>query len=241
MNAQQKVSRSYRQMARRYDALLNMKSWWSRMIMRLIWGRDNFDPARGYGAGLCSYLPDDFSGRLLDVPTGTALFTADKYARMKQADIYAVDYTEDMLRQAQQKFDALGLRHVHCRQGDAARLPFASASFDAVLSMNGFHVFPEKQAAWCELYRVLRPGGLFLGSFYLQGERPRTDWFVRHFYVAGGYFTPPFLCREQLFRRLARGYQLEAEWSTGAVACFVCRKLADRPDAYRAEDDWQAE
>ena len=30
-------------------------------------------------------IPDDFKGKMLDVPVGTAVFTTEKYKRMKQA------------------------------------------------------------------------------------------------------------------------------------------------------------
>ena len=32
-------------------------------------------------------------------------------------------------------------------------------SFDIVLSMNGFHAFPDKKKAFRETHRVLKPGG----------------------------------------------------------------------------------
>ena len=38
-----------------------------------------------------------------------------------------------------------------------------SGSFDTVLSLNGFHAFPDKEAAYRETFRVLRPGGTFCG------------------------------------------------------------------------------
>ena len=48
-------------------------------------------------------------------------------------------------------------------------------SFDAVLSLNGFHAFLDKEAAYRETFRVLRPGGTFCGCFYVKGEHPRTE------------------------------------------------------------------
>ena len=46
--------------------------------------------------------------------------------------------------------------------------PFGNSSFDIVLSLNGFHAFPDKEAAWREIFRVLRPGGTFCGCFYVR-------------------------------------------------------------------------
>lgn len=38
-----------------------------------------------------SWIPDDFKGKMLDVPVGTAVFTTEKYKRMKQTDITCLD------------------------------------------------------------------------------------------------------------------------------------------------------
>ena len=40
--------------------------------------------------------------------------------------------------------------------------------------------------------RVLKPGGIFCGCFYVKGENRRTDWFVEKIYTPKGYFTPPY-------------------------------------------------
>jgi SAM-dependent methyltransferase len=44
-------------------------------------------------------------------------------------------------------------------RGDATRLPFRDQRFDAVVSTEAFHWFPDQAAALRELRRVLRPGG----------------------------------------------------------------------------------
>ncbi|MEX2016564.1 MAG: methyltransferase domain-containing protein, partial [Candidatus Hydrogenedentales bacterium] len=49
--------------------------------------------------------------------------------------------------------------------GDAARLPFARASFDVVCCVDAFEHFPDPAAATREFRRVLRPGGfMFLSA-----------------------------------------------------------------------------
>jgi SAM-dependent methyltransferase len=55
--------------------------------------------------------------------------------------------------------DSPGVRHVI---GDVARVPFPDAFFDRVFSVSVLeHVPPESRAAaWSEIFRVLRPGGL---------------------------------------------------------------------------------
>lgn len=51
-------------------------------------------------------------------------------------------------------------------QGNAEELPFETDCFDLVLSMGVLHHTPNTQRAVQEIYRVLRPGGLFLIMLY---------------------------------------------------------------------------
>ena len=99
-------------------------------------GTDDNDIARK----VLSYIPDDFSGNLLDVPVGTAVFTERKWKSLKNAQITCLDYSVDMLEQARKRLD--GQAHIKCVQGDVGNLQMDNESFNIVVSMNGmlFHV-----------------------------------------------------------------------------------------------------
>jgi len=58
------------------------------------------------------------------------------------------------------------IKRVNFRSGDAERLPFPDASFDAVICECAFCTFPDKTAAAREFARVLRGGG-GIGLSYL--------------------------------------------------------------------------
>jgi ubiquinone/menaquinone biosynthesis C-methylase UbiE len=45
-------------------------------------------------------------------------------------------------------------------QGDVGNLKFSNETFDIVLSMNGFHAFPDKEKAFSETARVIKKGGI---------------------------------------------------------------------------------
>jgi len=47
-------------------------------------------------------------------------------------------------------------------QGDAQNLPFPDQSFDAVVTVDASHIFPDRERFLSEVARVLRPGGHFL-------------------------------------------------------------------------------
>ena len=131
-----------------------------------------------------------------------------------------------MMGQAQEKANRLHLKNVTFQQGDVGTLPFTDGEFDIVLSLNGFHAFPDKEAAYREVFRVLRPGGTFCGCFYVADEHKRTDWFVRHIYEKAGFFTPPYETVSSLKKRLEHMYTAVTLENVKGIAWFVCRKEA---------------
>ena len=216
-----KIKESYRQTRNIYDDVLTRSKWWSRLYMDVFWdGIDDNEIA----AKTLSYIPDDFAGKLLDVPVGTGVFTAGNYAVMKQAEITCLDYSEDMLRQARARFEKEGIGNVQAVQGDVGALPFEDGSFDAVLSMNGFHVFPDKEKAWSEVNRVLRPGGALVACFCIKGESRTSDWLMHRVLSRKGWFTPPFETYLLLKERLQKDYILEEYHKEGSMVYFMAKK-----------------
>ena len=125
---------------------------------------------------------------------------------------------------AMNKAEHLHLKNVTFRQGDVGALPYADDTFDIVLSLNGFHAFPDKEVAYREVFWVLRPGGTFCGCFYVMGECKRTDWFVRHVYEKAVFFTPPYETVSSLKTRLDGMYTDVDMGNLKSMAWFVCRK-----------------
>jgi ubiquinone/menaquinone biosynthesis C-methylase UbiE len=129
-----------------------------------------------------------------------------------------------MMVSAEERAKDMEIRNITFRQGDVGALPFGDEEFDAVVSLNGFHAFPDKDAAYRETCRVLKPGGIFCGCFYVQGSNARTDRMIRMFYIKSGFFTPPFETIESLQSRLKRMYREAAVTNVRSIAVFQCRK-----------------
>jgi ubiquinone/menaquinone biosynthesis C-methylase UbiE len=71
-----------------------------------------------------------------------------------------VDYGSHNVEQSNAAAIARGLdKRVSFRTGDAERLPFPDASFDAVICECAFCTFPDKTAAAAEFARILRSDG----------------------------------------------------------------------------------
>lgn len=67
--------------------------------------------------------------------------------------------------------DQHGSANVVFQQADAERLPFLDGAFEAVINIESSHCYPDVQAFYREVYRVLVPGGYFLYTDLFQDER----------------------------------------------------------------------
>ena len=214
-----KIQDAYESSKNIYDGVLTQGNFFSRMYIKLFWsGTDDNEIARK----VLSYIPDDFSGKLLDVPVGTAVFTQRKWSSLKNAHITCLDYSTDMLEQAKRRLD--GQAHINFIQGDVGNLQMDDESFDIVLSMNGFHAFPDKQKAFSETFRVLKSGGDFIACFYIRGKSKKTDWLVKNILAKKGWFTPPFQTEEELKNTLQKMYKEVELHVDGSMAYFHCVK-----------------
>lgn len=206
-----------------YDGMITCSTLSGKAVCRLVWAMNKTE-CDAYLEKTLSGIPEHFSGRLLEVPVGTGILTMPVYKTLPEADITCLDYSPDMMKQAQEKAEHLQLRNVTFRQGDVGALPYNDGTFDIVLSLNGFHAFPDKEAAYREVLRVLKPGGTFCGCFYVQGEHRRTDWFIRHAYEKTGFFTPPYETAFSLKGRLEQTYKAVRAGNLKSIAWFCCRK-----------------
>lgn len=206
-----------------YDGMITCSTAMGRAVCRLVWDMDKRE-CEEYQTKAMSGIPEDFSGKLLEVPVGTGILTMPVYKTLPHADITCLDYSPDMMGQAREKAERLGLGNVGFQQGDVGALPYEDASFDVVLSLNGFHAFPDKEAAYRETCRVLKPGGVFCGCFYVAGECARTDRFIRRMYEPMKFFTPPYETAASLRARLEIMYSDVRFGCVKSIAWFVCRK-----------------
>src|SRR5437870_3808624 len=132
----------------------------------------------GYDAGELAALPHDvtacFAGvanphaisrlpdgaRVVDIGSGggTDLLLAARHVGPSGRAI-GVDMTADMRERARAGAEQCDLRHVEVLEGDATHLPVDDASVDVVISNGVLNLVPEKERAFAEIARVLRPGG----------------------------------------------------------------------------------
>ncbi len=144
----------------------------------------SIDPAR---------LPAGPHARVLDVGCGDGRHILE--AERRRCFAVGLDCDPGALRKARQRLAGSGVDLV---VGDAARLPFRDAAFDAVICTETLEHLPDDDCAIREIACVLRAGGVLLGA-------------------VPSHFT------ELLFWHLSRGY-----WDTpgGHVRIYRPRTLA---------------
>ena len=197
---EKKVQNAYQESKNYYDDILTHNGFLSKLYNNIFWsGTNDLEIADK----LLSTIPDDFSGKILDIPVGTAIFTNNKWNNLKNSIITCVDISLDMLNQAKER---LKQPNISLIKGDVGNLPFEDNYFDIILSMNGFHAFPDKEKAFKETHRVLKKGGYFIGCFYIKGESKMTDWLVNSVLSKKGWFTPPFYTKEEVHQLLSSKY-----------------------------------
>lgn len=206
-----------------YDEMMTGSSLLGKFALRFFWGLSDKD-YRAFLRQAYAGVSRDFSGRLLEVPIGTGVLSLPLYKDLPASEIVCVDYSRAMLNVAVEHAAQMNLSNVKFLQGDVGALPFEDEYFDLVVSVDGFHAFPDKEAAYRETFRVLRRGGIFCGCMYVIGENCRTDFFVKHFCDRRGFFTPMHETLVGLERRLDAMYRRVEISNVKSFAGFICTK-----------------
>jgi len=217
---QDRISASYDAIASRYDSILTRPNVFRRFCNTIVWG---FGDDSEYADTVLSYLPSQFNGILLDVPLGTGIFTCSLYAGFPNATIIGIDSSMGMLQKAKNLFQQQGLSNIHLLRADVAKLPVKDATVDILLSMNGLHVFLDKQRAIAEMRRVIRKEGTLIACCYVRGVRRLSDWFVKHFGSRRGYFTSPFFQVETIASHLD-GFTMGRQGNVKSLCYFEAVK-----------------
>jgi len=97
--------------------------------------------------------------RVLETAAGTGIVTRALLRALPAARIVATDLNQPMLDHAAAKVSA---DRVSWQKADAQALPFPDQFFDAVICQFGVMFFPDRQQAYREARRVLKPGGRFI-------------------------------------------------------------------------------
>lgn len=131
--------------------------------------------------------------KALDVCTGTGDWAiALANAVGAHGEVIGLDFSQNMLKIAQDKQEQQALKQLTLIQGNAMELPFEDDSFDYVTIGFGLRNVPDYSTVLREMYRVTKPGGqvvcLETSQPTLIGYRQASLFYVRHIMPLLGKF-----------------------------------------------------
>ena len=133
---------------------------------------------------------------VLELATGPGLL-AKRIAPVTK-HMLATDYAAGMIAEAKKGACPRNLRF---EVADALSLPYADASFDAVIIVNALHLLPEPERALREIARVLRPDGILIAPNFVKKRERFVD-----------------CCWEAVLRLV--GVRFEHQWTAGEYLVF---------------------
>ena len=129
--------------------------------------------------------------KILDIATGTGDF-AIAAKKLNPDKVTGIDLSEGMLNIGRKKLKRKGLgKLIELYKADSENLPFDDNSFDAAIVAFGVRNFENLEKGLTEIFRVLKPGGIFV---VLEFSQPRKTPFRQLYFF---YFIRilPFLGR----------------------------------------------
>lgn len=144
---------------------------------------DNYAHLEGYNPdadlGLGCGLPTEFArikkgDTVLDLGSGAGndCFVA-RVLVGNTGKVIGIDMTEAMIEKARQNAEKLNYSNVEFRLGDIEAMPVPDNTADVVISNCVLNLVPDKNKAFSEIFRVLKPGGhLSVSDIVLKGKLP---------------------------------------------------------------------
>ena len=111
--------------------------------------------------------------RVLEVGVGTGLSLA---CYPDCVEVVGIDLSQEMLRQATQRVQSLGCKHVHLQRMDAMNLIFPDDTFDYVMAFHVLSVVPDVDHVMREMTRVCKPRGKIVIINHFRSQR---RWLAR--------------------------------------------------------------
>lgn len=144
---------------------------------------DDYSQVDGYFSeadlGLGCGMPTEHAGiksgdTVLDLGSGAGndVFIARRECG-RTGKVIGLDFTDEMLDKARHNCIKLGYTNVEFIKGDIESIPLEDSQIDVIISNCVLNLVPDKQKAFAEMYRVLKPKAHFcVSDIVLNAELP---------------------------------------------------------------------
>jgi len=101
---------------------------------------------------------------------GNDVFVARSFVG-ESGKVIGVDFTQEMIDKAETNLKKLGYNNIDFRFGDIENIPLTENTADVVISNCVLNLVPDKEKAFSEIMRILKPGGHFcVSDIVVKGE-----------------------------------------------------------------------
>jgi len=144
---------------------------------------DDYTRLEGYNPdadlGLGCGIPTEYAGikkgdHVLDLGSGAGndCFVAHTFVG-EEGKVTGLDFTDGMLEKARKNLEKTGFTNIDFVKGDIENMPFPDLTFDVVISNCVLNLVPDKEKAFHEIFRILKPEGRFcISDVVLEGSLP---------------------------------------------------------------------
>ena len=161
------------------------------------------------------HLSRDMNVLELACGTGQLSFPLSPYVRLWEA----TDAAPAMIQEAKKR---IGSSRLHFSVQDAAHLPYAPESFDAVVIANALHIMPHPETALAEIRRVLKPGGMLFAPTFVHGTARAARLRVRLMSLAGFHVFHRWSAVEFVDYLNAHGFRVAEQSLMGSAVAPLC-------------------
>ncbi len=128
--------------------------------------------------------------------------------------IKAIDISEKMLAIAQAKAESANVKNITFEQASIDELSATDATYDAVMGHSILHLLEDREAVMAKVYRMLKPGGIFVTSTSCLGG---TMPLLKVILTIGQFFgllpLVKFFIVEELVGNLTdAGFRIDCQW-----------------------------
>jgi ubiquinone/menaquinone biosynthesis C-methylase UbiE len=118
-------------------------------------------------------------GNVLEIGCGPGYSGLEWLKQCPSAHLSALEISREMIGIAERNAVDYGFEHrVKYIEGNCQKMPFPSDTFDGVFSNGSLHEWEHSEGAFCEIFRVLKPGGIFCVTDLRRDISPFFKWLM---------------------------------------------------------------